>query len=251
MEDAEACLESAEKNHRKAADHDWRVAWHHGLLALAKDQITDAQSKFDDVYRALPGEDAPKLALGFCYERSKPDDAQQYFEAVWRRDHSQASAALGLARICLQCGDRKGAVAILDEVPEVSKHYYAARIAAVRILAGRLATGPGNGLPTVNDFSAVVSRLGALHLDGGDKDGAARDRLTAAVREIALAWVRETGGDGRLDGRDILGKPVCERGLRELLERSFRSLAARQAHDSNDHGVLIDLANAVRPRTTW
>jgi len=193
------------------------------------------------------------LALGFCYERNKPDEAQQYFEAVWRRDRSQASAAFGLARICLQHGDRKGAVAIRDEVPEVSKHYYAARIAAVRILSGRLATGPGNGngLPTADDLSAVVSRLGTLHLDGGDEDGAARDRLTAAVRETALAWVRETGGDGRLDGRDILGKHVCERGLRELLERSFRTLAARQAHDFNGHGVLIDLANAVRPRTAW
>jgi serine/threonine-protein kinase PknG len=250
---AQSCLDTADKLSLKAAEYDWRIAWHHGLLALTMSQVTDAESRFDDVYRALPGEDAPKLALGFCYERTKPDDAQQYFKAVWRRDRSQASAAFGLARICLQEGKRTDAVAILDEIPEVSRHYYAARIAAVRVLSGRLTTGPGNdnGLPTVADFRSVVSRLPDLHLDGGDKEGTARDRLTAAVREVALSWVCETGGNGQLDGGDVLGAPVGERRLRQLLERSFRALAARQAPDSPDHGALIDLANAVRPRTAW
>ena len=253
LENTQSCLGRAEKIFRKATEYGWRIRWYYGLLALAMDQITDAGSRFDDVYRALPGEDAPKLALGFCYERNKPDDARQYFEAVWRRDRSQASAAFGLARICLQRGNRKDAVAILDEIPEVSRHYHAARIAAVRVLSGRLATGPrnGNGLPTVADFREVVNRLQILHLDGGDRDGTGRDRLTTAVREVALAWVRETGGDDQLNGHDVLGKPPCERGLRELLERSFRALAARQALNSYDHGALIDLANAVRPATMW
>ncbi len=248
---SQACLERAKEILGKAADYDWRLAWHHGLLALANDEIADAEARFAEVYHALPGEDAPKLALGFCCEElGKSDDAERYYKAVWRRDHSQASAAFGIVRICLRRGNRNDAVAILDEVPAVSRHCDAARIAAVRILSGRLAAGPGNGLPTMADFGAVVRRLPTLNLDGGDAHGAARDRLTAAVREVALAWVRETGGDGRLNGHDILGEHVTKRKLRELLEISFRALAL-QASNISDHGVLIDRANAVRRWTPW
>jgi len=258
LEKAQACLCSAEEMPRKIAGHDWRIAWHHGLLALARDQVADAKSKFDEVYQALPGEDAPKLALGFCYERDQPDVAWHHYQAVWRRDRSQASAAFGLARICLRQGNRRDAVAILDEVPDVSRHYDAAKIAAVRILSGRLATDPrhgGHGLPTVDDFHEVIRRLPDLNLDGGDTDGPARERLTTAVREGALAWVRATEGDEQLNGYDVLGNPVREPKLRELqlrklLEKSYRALA-RQARNSNDHGVLIDKANAIRPRLRW
>ncbi|MGH3831552.1 MAG: tetratricopeptide repeat protein [Pseudonocardiaceae bacterium] len=251
LEKAQGCLRRAEVILGQAADYDWRSAWHHGLLELANDKINDAESQFAEVYRALPGEDAPKLALGFCHEQlHNLDDAQRYYDAVWRRDRSQASAAFGLARICLRRGMRNDAVTILDEVPGVSRHYDAARIAAVRILSGRLAAGSENRtqLPTAADFSAVVRRLPALYLDEGDADGAARERLTAAVREVALAWFRETGGDQQLNGHDVLGGHVNERKLRELLESSFRALA-RQARNTHDHGVLIDRANAVRPRT--
>ncbi|MEO7195121.1 MAG: tetratricopeptide repeat protein [Pseudonocardiaceae bacterium] len=253
LEKAQICLRRAEEILGQAVDYDWRSAWHHGLLALTNDKITDAELNFSEVYRALPGEDVPKLALGFCHEQlGNLDDSQHYYEAVWRRDRSQASAAFGLARICLRRGARNDAVTILDEVPGVSRHYDAARIAAVRILSGSLAAGSGNGfqLPTAADFSAVVSRLPALYLDGGDPDGAARERLTAAVREVALGWVRETGGDEQLNGQDILGDHPSERKLRKLLAGSYRALS-RQARNSNDHGILIDLANTVRPRTPW
>ncbi len=250
LKEAQGCLDKAEEISENA-DHYWRIAWHHGLLALANDKVADAESQFTEVYRALPGEDVPKVALGFCYEQlDKLDDAERYYAAVWRRDRSQASAAFGLARICLQRGNRKDAVAILDEVPNVSRHYDAARIAAVRILSGRLAasTGNGNGLPTVTDFRALVSRLPDLNLDGSVPYGATRDRLTAAVQEVALDWVRETGGDAQLHGNNVLGNDVSEQGLRELLEKSFRALAD-QARNPNDHGVLVDLANKVRPWT--
>jgi serine/threonine-protein kinase PknG len=252
LNEARACLDRAEKISGNT-DHDWRMAWHHGLLELANNRVKEAKPKFDEVYHTLPGEDVPKLALGFCYEQlGEPADAERCYEAVWRRDRSQASAAFGLARVCLRRADRNTAVAVLDEVPDVSPHYEAARIAAVRILSGRLAvsTGNGNGLPATADFNAVVSRLPALRLDGSDNNGPARDRLTAAVREVALAWFRETGGDNQVNGHDVLGGHVTERGLRKLLERSFRALA-RQAGNPHDHGVLVDLANAVRPRTAW
>lgn len=251
IEEARGCLDRAQKMLGAAAAHDWRIAWHLGLLALAEGSVAEAELNFTEVYRALPGEDAPKLALGFCYEYlGKLEQAQRCYESVWRRDRSQAGAAFGLARICLNRADRAGAVTILDEVPEVSRHYDAAQIAAVRIHAGRLerGTGAGNGLPAAADFSEVVRRLPALYLDGGNEDGDSRDRLTAAVRETALAWVLETEDHEQVDGGEILGSRLSERELRLRLEQSFRNLA-RQARSVDDHGVLIDLANAVRPDT--
>ncbi|MBV9011739.1 MAG: protein kinase [Pseudonocardiales bacterium] len=251
-EKAQACLFSAEGMPSKIDGYDWKIAWHDGLLALARDQITDAKTKFDEVYQALPGEDAPKLALGFCYEQDESEEAQRYYQAVWRRDRSQASAAFSLARICLRQGNRRDAVAILDDVPDVSLHYHAAKIATVRILSGRLTTDPGhgNGLPTVEDFREVIGRLPELNLDGGDADGPARHRLTTAVREVALDWVLETKGDKQLNGNDVLGNPVSEQKLRKLLYSSYHALA-RQAPDRKSHGFLVDLANRVRPWTLW
>jgi serine/threonine-protein kinase PknG len=224
---------------------DWRVAWHRGLLALARDDVPAAFEEFDHVYGAVPGEATPKLALGYCAERLDiPDRAEAYYEAVWQRDHTHASAAFGLARVRLYRGDRAGAVEVLDHVPQISRHYDAARVAAVRIWTGRLPTG----LPSAADFQEAIRRLPKLHLDGGDEEGESRHRLTAAIREAALAWVSMCEGGQLHDGGSVLGKPPTDHALRVLLEESFRTLAV-QARNADDHAILVDLANSVRPQT--
>lgn len=240
---ATRCLDAACRLLGAHAPDDWRVAWHGGLLALARGDAMAARSQFWKVYAALPGEEAPKLALGFCDESlGDPRRAEQCYQAVWLRDRLQVSAAFGLVRLLLDRADRAGAVAVLDQVPQVSRHYDAAMIAAVRVLSARLPKGP----LSADEFSRAVERLPALYLDGGE----ARDRLTAVVQEAALDWFHLTGGTGTVAGEEILGEPVSERGLFLRLERSFRRLA-RQARSAEDHGVLIDQANAARPRTLW
>ncbi|PXY22266.1 tetratricopeptide repeat protein [Prauserella muralis] len=229
------CLAEAEAALGDAAEHDWRLAWHRGLVSLAATGPTAAEACFDRVYRALPGEAAPKLALGYCAEyQGRATEAAEFYRAVWLRDRSQAGAAFGLARLRLAEGDRPGAVAALDQVPDVSLHAAAARIAAVRVLAGRLPAG----LPSVEDLRQAFDRLPTLSLDDEETPGwgPTRDRLTTEVREVAL----EKAGQLRQQQR--------ERRLRLLLEQSFHALT-RQARDPDSHGVLIDLAHAVRPRT--
>jgi serine/threonine-protein kinase PknG len=226
------------------AARDWRVTWHRGLLALAGDDVAGARDLFDEVYADLPGELAPKLALGYCAERlGQHDRAVLFYETVWHRDRLQASAAFGLARVSLARGDRAAAVALLDAVPPISQHYDAARVAAVRVLAARL---PGD-LPGAASLNEAVRRLPELHLDGGDADGEHRARLTAALREVALDVV-EAGGAKELAGGEVLGSPPSARDLCALLESSFRSLAG-QARTVDDHSTLVDRANSVRPRT--
>ncbi|WP_410614905.1 tetratricopeptide repeat protein [Amycolatopsis sp. lyj-109] len=234
---AAAALAKAEEQLGTEAARDWRAAWHHGLLALARDDTEQATAAFDRVHRSWPGEIAPKLALGFCAElRGQTEQAERCYRSVWYRDHGQVSAAFGLARCHLRTHGRDTAVALLDAVPPISRHYDAARIAAVRIRAGRLPSGP----PSRDDFADAARRLPELYLDQE-----ARDRLEALVREAALTGL--DGGEG-WDGGALLGERVSERGLRSLLEQSLRRLAER-ARDRNEHGVLVDLANSVRPKT--
>lgn len=217
---------------------DWRIAWHRGLLALARGEIAQAGLEFTAVYDALPGEEAPKLALGFCAEHEgKIERARRLYEAVWRRDRSQGSAAFGLTRIRLAEGDRAGAVAVLDEVPKVSRHYDSAAVAAVIVLCGLLRSGA----PSVADLREAANRLPSLYLD---TDG--RNRLVTILREAALPLADDAGE--RLGAVEVFGDAPSSDGLRSLLEQSYRSLAG-QAENQDEHGILIDLANTIRPRT--
>ncbi|MFF5436220.1 tetratricopeptide repeat protein [Streptomyces achromogenes] len=246
---AESWLAEAETQlGERAAAHDWRIAWHHGVLHLSKGEVDLAGTRFDAVYQALPGEYAPKLALGYCAEHTagtRPARAMRYYEAVWKRDFAHTAAAFGLARGHLAAGDRDAAVHVLDEVPATSRHHDAARIAAVRIRAGILHGVP----PTPAGLRDAARRLPGLRLDGGAADGESRARMIAEVRENAL-HSRPAQGWGRdFPAGDLLGDGD-EDGLRTRLEQSFRQLAA-QARTAGEHGRLLDLAHAVRPMTTF
>ncbi|RLU94572.1 serine/threonine protein kinase [Streptomyces griseocarneus] len=230
------------------ARHDWRLSWHQGLLSLAHGEPAAAEVEFDRVYADLPGESAPKLALGYCAEhRGDTEAAERYYQAVWQRNRSQGSAAFGLARLRLAAGERRAAVELLDGVPAVSRHRDAARTACVRVLAGRLCDG-AEGLPGAADLTEALARLPELHLDEGHAAGPARDRLEAELLGVALERLRTPGGpDGdALVGAD--GERLTETAVRTRLEQQLRGLA-QQARTPDGLGTLVDLANRVRPLT--
>lgn len=226
---ATSCLVVAEKT-LGATPGEWRLSWYLGLLAYASGDIAAATREFAAVADFWPGEVAPRLALALCAERAGDDRAGELFTTVWLRDRSQTSAAFGLARLRLRTGDRAGAARILDEVPLMSPHRDAARIAATRAW-----TEPLPGRPSADDVAEAARRLPGLRLDGGAPDGEARRRLTALVRQAEA----ETG-------------PDSDAGRAAALERAYRELAG-QARTATDHELLVDLANRVRPRTllTW
>ncbi|MEV4317355.1 tetratricopeptide repeat protein [Actinocrispum sp. NPDC049592] len=212
---------------------DWRIAWHQALLKLATGKTEAAQAYFETVYDLVPGESAPKLALGYCAEYLEDHEtAERLYTAVWRRDHSQGSAAFGLARINLARLNRKGAVDILDEVPKVSRHYDAAAAAAVIVLSGQLSR-PGGGTepPSPGSLTAAAARLPTLYVDDE-----ARVRLTAIIYEAAFVLAQQ-------EQPTSLGE---EQELRRHLARSYRAMAG-QARTAEDHNVLIDLKNEIRP----
>jgi serine/threonine-protein kinase PknG len=221
---------------------DWRIAWTDGLRRLAVGDPDTARGAFGAVFDELPGELAPKLALAFAAEAAGDTaSAGRYFKLVWTVDRSYISAAFGLARACLAAGDRPGAIAALAAVPETSSYHAAAQIAAVRILVS-------SGV-TADDLRQADSRLGRLALDE-----ARRQQLTVEILRAALGWAgsgqvtapNRTGnasGDGL-----ILGCEPNERSLRFGLERGYRALA-RLTSDRSRRIQLVDMANAIRPKT--
>jgi serine/threonine-protein kinase PknG len=224
---------------------DWRIAWTDGLRRLAAGEAgTDpaaaeaARGAFSAVYDDLPGELAPKLALAFAAEAAgDAASAARYFKLVWTVDRSCISAAFGLARACLAIGDRPGAIAALAAVPETSSYHAAAQIAAVRILVSSGMTG--------DDLQQASGRLGRLALDE-----ARRQQLTVEILRAALGWSEDSGrAPARIAGDGlILGYEPNERSLRFGLERGYRALA-RLTSDRSRRIELVDMANAVRPKT--
>jgi serine/threonine-protein kinase PknG len=218
---------------------DWRVAWYNGLRDLATRGSSGrqiAQGAFGAVFDELPGELAPKLALAFAAEAAgDPTTAGHYFRLVWTVDRSYISAAFGMARSCLAAGDRPGAIAALAAVPTTSSHHAAAQIAAVRILVS--SDGPG---VTGDDLRQAGGQLGRLAVDD-----VRRQQLTVEILRAALDCC--TSGQP-VGGGPILGCEPNARAVRFGLERSYRTLA-RLTPDPVRRVELVDMANAIRPRT--
>jgi serine/threonine-protein kinase PknG len=236
-----------------ASDRDWRVLWYRALLALYQANLPTAQGLFNAVRRTVPGELVPRLALGYCIEsQGDPSGAATHYSVVWRTDHAQASAAFGLARTCLSRFDRDGAVRVLDEVRPISRHFDAARIAAIRVQASRIDNGdsPDAGLPSAGDLADAVRRLEPSS-PGGSERPHSWVRLATVVRQAALHLIlRSPETSAMLPTGDVLGKEITERKLRFTLEQSFYDLAAH-TDDDDRHDTMIDLANTVRPKTLW
>ncbi|WP_329167680.1 protein kinase [Streptomyces sp. NBC_01267] len=236
------------------APYDWRIDWHRGLLALAGGNIQQADMLFDGIYGAIPGEYAPKIALGYCAEqRQDRPRALKFYDAVRRRNHSFGGAAFGCARVHLAGPGTEGlneALAALELVPAHSRHLTAARTAVVRIKAARARIDPGPGDEALKD---ALHRLGPLFDQHGLTDQRARRRLETELWETVLTRVPPRSLAELTAGlADRLTAPVNRQQLKELLSQLYRGLAdqARRSDlpDSTEIAeALIDRANEVRP----
>jgi len=238
LPDAEAQLAQVEAND----PWEWRGGWYRGIAALTQGRADDARASFEGVYRAVPGERAPKLALGLACEFGRVPGgdmaaAGRWYEIVARTDPSITSASFGLARCRLEAGDRAGALEAYERVPDTSSGYIDAQTARIRCLSR-----DGEGEPGLQELLAAGSALEALPLEGEQ-----RERLTADLLESALRMT--LSGRGSDDGEvRLLRLPLVERDVRLALEHSYRELA-RHAPSRTERIALVDDANRVRPRT--
>ncbi|GAA1766286.1 serine/threonine-protein kinase [Nocardioides hankookensis] len=216
---------------------DWRAVWIDGLAAMQEQDWASAQSSFNAVYQQVPGELAPKLALAIACERGGlPDVAEGLYLTCVATDATYvAPAAFGLSRVRGARNDTQGAVAALDMVPSTSRGYPESR----QLRAELLLAGSGHDLAVLDQAMRSIESV--------SMDGAARQRYTVRILTQALEVVT----DGKAAGgpAPTLGSyTATEDGLRDGLEKAFRSLA-RDATVVEDRVALVNQANAVRSWT--
>jgi serine/threonine-protein kinase PknG len=229
---------------------DWRVQWYVGTAALLERRYETAFGSFDSVHGTVPGEVAPMLALAATAELALHDPeasadserwrrlATEFYRTVWRTDRGVVSAAFGFARQLADNGDHGGAVAALDDVSVMSRHFQDAQLTGALLLASR----PPAEL-TLSDLAAAVSRV----------QSAASERRVLQVRVVvlkaALRWLRIADRAVTPDAL-IPGIPFTEWGIRRALEAGQRGLARRTPQALHRYR-LVDEANRIRPRTWW
>jgi serine/threonine-protein kinase PknG len=218
---------------------EWRVTWYQGLAELARDRPEQARASFTAVYETVPGELAPKLALGIACEAAGDAEAgARWYEIVFRTDPSMTSAAFGLARCRLRLGDRDGALTAYEGVPDSSSAYTDAQTARIECLSAA-EEGGGSSADNLLRAGAILQSLGIE----GERREALSARLFARALELTLSG--QIAGDGQ---DSLLGRPLAERDLRRGLEGSYRALA-RRAGSRAERIHLVDEANRARPRT--
>jgi serine/threonine-protein kinase PknG len=228
---------------------DWRVRWYEGVAALLEGRYGIAFDRFDSVHAAVPGEIAPMLALAATAELALDSEASaesqrwrrratDYYRTLWRTDRGIVSAAFGLARQLADNADYGGAVAALDQVSVMSRHFQDAQLTGALLLASR----PPAEL-TASDLAAALSRV----------QSAPSDRrvlqLRVVVLNAALRWLR-TSDQPPTRETPIPEIPLSETGIRRALEAGQRELA-RHMPQALHRYRLVDAANNIRPWSWW
>lgn len=215
----------------------WRLVWFKAVSQLLTGDYDSATKHFTEVLDIFPGELAPKLALAATAELAGTSGERPFYETVWHTDNNIISAGFGLARAQSVEGDREGAVTTLDEVPVGSRHFTTARLtSAVTLLSGRSA----------HELNEEQIRDAARRVEALPDTEPRVLQIRALVLGTAMDWT----ADNTADPSPILGFPFTDHGLRLGVEASLRSLA-RVATSQAHRYALVDLANEVRPTTTF
>lgn len=215
----------------------WRIIWFRAVSELLTADYDSATKHFTEVLDTMPGELAPKLALAATAELAGTADAGKFYNTVWSTDNGVISAGFGLARAQSAAGERDAAVKTLDKVPAMSRHFTTARLtSAVTLLSGRSASEI-----TEQQIRDAARRVEAL------PDTEPRVlQIRALVLGTAMDWL----ADNTASTNHILGFPFTEHGLQLGVEASLRALA-RVAPTQAHRYALVDLANSVRPTSTF
>ena len=217
----------------------WRLVWFRAVSELLAGDYESARGHFTEVLDTFPGELAPKLALAATAELAGFSDERPYYETVWHTDNNIMSAGFGLARAQSVEGDRAEAVTTLDQVPIASRHFTTARLTSVlTLLSGRSA----------HELSEEEIRDAARRVESLPGSEPRVLQIRALVLGTAMDWIADHADHA--SSVPILGFPFTERGLRLGVEASLRSLARATTSQSHRY-ALVDLANKVRPTTTF
>ncbi|MDO4909612.1 MAG: tetratricopeptide repeat protein [Corynebacterium sp.] len=285
ISEARSWLDSLENKLQSA----WRFQWYSGLTDLLLEDYHAAQAHFNNVLTILPGESAPKFALAATDElilqqlgrQNSPllgediaratatlnidlekldhdslyymddtwghvtDDAvalrfhcMRLYGLVWATNPTTVSSAFGLARQLMAENLKELAVATLDRVPQASRYQRMAQLTTVlQLISGDPAT-----------LTEEQIRNAAQRLSQVPTSDSRVLQIRIAILGAALKWLRRTKRDHADAPGDLFTYPFTERGLRLGLAGHLRR-AARLSPFARQRYVLVDMANAIRPRT--
>lgn len=268
---------------------DWRFQWYSGVTELLLDKYAAAQEHFAHVLDILPGEPAPKLAiaavnelllqqLGYSESALLTDrvaraasgldgsladltdedmdrlgesmwdlitadpmllrfNVMRLYGSVWATNATTVSSAFGLARALRTEHQVELAVATLDRVPNASRHQRMARLTTVLQLV--------SGTLTESRIRRAARRLEEI-----PTNEPRLLQIRVAVISAGLNFLRDAQLSAGASPNDLFEHPFTQRGLRYGLSDTLRALA-RQAPFSRHRYDLVDLANSVRPITTF
>jgi serine/threonine-protein kinase PknG len=215
----------------------WRLVWYRAVAELLTGDYDSATTHFTEVLDTFPGELAPKLALAATAELAGNVDEHKFYQTVWKTNDGVISAAFGHARSLSAEGNRADAVRTLDEVPPTSRHFTTARLtSAVTELSGR-----SKSEITEEEIRDAARRVEALP---------PTEPRVLQIRALVLGCAMDWQEDHESSTNHILGFPFTEHGLRLGVEASLRNLV-RVAPTQRHRYALVDMANAVRPTSTF
>jgi serine/threonine-protein kinase PknG len=225
---------------RQQNPRDWRVDWLRGRAALAQSDPKEARIAFEAVAIELPGELAPKLALGIVFELlGDVDRAIRLYDLVSRVDPMLTSAAFGLGRCLQRKGDREGAVAAYHRVLVTSSRYTQAQIAAIQTLIDESMGKVGR-----DELDQAAEAVEALRAESDSID---IHKVTADFYRVAIDRL-VTGGVKASPRDKILGQPFAVGNLRHQAEHELRA-CAHLASTRDERIDFVDAANRIRPKT--
>ena len=158
------------------------------------------------------------------------------YALVWATNPTTVSSAHGLARALTAENHTDLAVAVLDRLPNNSRHYRMAQLTAIITLIS-------------GETNESRIRRAARRLEAIPTNEPRITQLRVGVLVAALTWLRDNNISAGASVNSLLGYPFTVDGLRRGLSATLRQLA-RSAPYARHRYTLIDLANSVRP-TSW
>lgn len=202
-------------------------------LAQACANLTTSLGDLEDSLFSNPG----------IWNHVSTDPAQLRFSSmrlyglVWATNPTTVSSAFGLARQLRAEHQIEMAVAVLDKVPNASRHQRMARLTTIlQLISGRL--------------TESRIRRAARRLEEIPTNEPRFLQIKIAVISAGLNFLRDAQLQAAASPNDLFEYAFTERGLRYGLADTLRALA-RQAPFSRHRYALVDLANQVRPVTMF
>ena len=263
----------------------WQIAWLSGITSLLLDNLPAAQRHFDTVLAILPGEAAPKLALAATDElilqrmgmartpllndtitraaavlNQQMNDLKleimsdtwshittdpaalrfhtmRLYALVWMTNPTTVSSAFGLSRLLVVENQVELAVRVLDRLNASSRHHRMSKLTTIVTLIS-------------DDPTESRIRRAARRLEEIPTNEPRLMQVKVAVLSAALLFLRNHGLDAAASTNPLFEYPFTQTGIRTGLSTTLRALA-RTAPFARHRYTLVDLANAVRPSTTF